>query len=227
MHTKKFALAALAAALLSTTALAQSNPPAGSMSKPGMKAPATTEMKSPTKPVEAAAATTAATQGQWRASKLVGVDVYNAANEKIGDINELIVDGSGQVDIVVIGVGGFLGLGEHNVGIPLEQVKFMTEPVKTSSTVTTNTGARTTGSGTATTTTTTRSSEPKDYPDHAVVNMTKDQLKALPAFKYASDTSSTRTTTTPAPAPAAAPANRAPAPATPPANQPPANPPAR
>ena len=220
MHTKKFALAALAAALLSTTALAQSNPPAGSMSKPEMKAPATTEMKSPAK---AAATTTAATQGQWRASKLVGVDVYNAANEKIGDINELIVDGSGQVDIVVIGVGGFLGLGEHNVGIPLEQVKFMTEPVKTSSTVTTNTGARTTGSGSATTTTTTRSSEPKDYPDHAVVNMTKDQLKALPAFKYASDTSSTRTTTTTAPAPA----NRAPAPATPPANQPPANPPAR
>ena len=210
MHTKKFALAALAAALLSTTALAQSNPPAGSMSKPEMKAPATTEMKSPAK---AAATTTAATQGQWRASKLVGVDVYNAANEKIGDINELIVDRSGQVDIVVIGVGGFLGLGEHNVGIPLEQVKFMTEPVKTSSTVTTNTGARTTGSGSATTTTTTRSSEPKDYPDHAVVNMTKDQLKALPAFKYASDTSSTRTTTTPAPAPAAAPANRAPAPA--------------
>jgi len=218
MHTKKFALAALAAALLSTTALAQSNPPAGSMSKPEMKAPATTEMKSPAK---AAATTTAATQGQWRASKLVGVDVYNAANEKIGDINELIVDGSGQVDIVVIGVGGFLGLGEHNVGIPLEQVKFMTEPVKTSSTVTTNTGARTTGSGSATTTTTTRSSEPKDYPDHAVVNMTKDQLKALPAFKYASDTSSTRTTTTTAPAPA----NRAPT--TPPANQPPANPPAR
>ena len=221
MHTKKFALAALAAALLSTTALAQSNPPAGSMSKPEMKAPATTEMKSPAK---AAATTTAATQGQWRASKLVGVDVYNAANEKIGDINELIVDGSGQVDIVVIGVGGFLGLGEHNVGIPLEQVKFMTEPVKASSTVTTNTGARTTGSGSATTTTTTTTTEPKDYPDHAVVNMTKDQLKALPAFKYASDTSSTRTTT---PAPATAPANRAPAPATPPANQPPANPPAR
>ena len=53
-----------------------------------------------------------------------------------------------------------------------------------------------------------------------MVNMTKDQLKALPAFKYASDTSAPRTTTT-----APAPANRAPA--SPPANQVPTAPTAR
>jgi len=197
--TKKLALAALAAALLSTTVLAQSSPPA-----PAVKDPI-------------AAQSTA--QGKWRASKLIGLNVYNAQNEKIGDINELMTDSSGKIDLVVIGVGGFLGIGEHNVGLPLSQVKFVNEPVRTSST--SDTGTRTTGSGTAaTTTTTTTSSSARDYPDHALVSMTKDQLKALPAFKYASDTSLTRTTTT-------SPAQAQRAPANPPANQPPASPPAR
>jgi sporulation protein YlmC with PRC-barrel domain len=203
--TKKLALAAMAAALLSTTVLAQSNPPTGSA------APAARPM------APAAIQSTAA--GKWRASKLVGLNVYNANNEKVGDINELITDSSGKIDTVVIGAGGFLGMGEHNVGIPFSQVKFVNEPVKASSTTTTTNAPRTTGSGTATTTITTTGTA-KDYPDHAMLNMTKDQLKALPAFKYASDTSTTRTTTT-----APAPANRAPA--NPPANQVPTAPLAR
>src|ERR1700737_4196600 len=45
--------------------------------------------------------------GQWRSSKLIGVDVYNDANEKIGDIEELIVDKSAKIDQVVLGVDGF------------------------------------------------------------------------------------------------------------------------
>src|ERR1044072_6903786 len=51
---------------------------------------------------------TAAThkEGQWRASKLVGVNVYNDNNEKIGDISDVIIDRSGKVDSVVLGVGG-------------------------------------------------------------------------------------------------------------------------
>jgi sporulation protein YlmC with PRC-barrel domain len=43
------------------------------------------------------------------ASKLIGLNVYNDQNEKLGDISELLVDKSGKVDGVVIGVGGFLG----------------------------------------------------------------------------------------------------------------------
>jgi hypothetical protein len=46
---------------------------------------------------------------QWRSSKLIGVNVYNDNNEKIGDIEELIVDKSGKIDNVVLGVGGFPG----------------------------------------------------------------------------------------------------------------------
>src|ERR1035441_8565026 len=36
--------------------------------------------------------------GEWRSSKLIGVDVYNDANEKIGAIEELIVDKSSKVE---------------------------------------------------------------------------------------------------------------------------------
>ena len=64
----------------------------------------------------------------WRASKLVGVNVYNNDNEKIGDISEILLDMSGKVSGVVIGVGGFLGLGQHDVLVPMEQLKFANEP---------------------------------------------------------------------------------------------------
>jgi sporulation protein YlmC with PRC-barrel domain len=69
--------------------------------------------------------------GQWRASKLIGVNVYNDNNEKIGDIEELIVDKSGKVENVVLGVGGFLGMGEHYVAVPMEKLQWVNEPVRT------------------------------------------------------------------------------------------------
>src|SRR6516164_8319690 len=64
-----------------------------------------------------AAATTATTSasGDWRASKVVGLKVYNDANESVGSINELLMDKSGNIKLVVLGVGGFLGMGEHLV----------------------------------------------------------------------------------------------------------------
>src|ERR1700688_1916949 len=76
--------------------------------------------------------------GEWRSSKLIGVNVYNDNNEKIGDIQELIVDKSGKVNDVVLGVGGFLGMGEHYVGVPMEKVQWVNEPVRTSSTAPTD-----------------------------------------------------------------------------------------
>jgi sporulation protein YlmC with PRC-barrel domain len=122
-------------------------------------------------------------EGQWRASKLIGVNVYNEANEKIGDIEELIVDKSGKVDNVVLGVGGFLGMGEHYVAVPMEKLKWVNEPVRTSSTTTAPADKSTVGEAN-------RANRPqgaadqKWYPDHAVLNATKDQLKAMPQFKY-------------------------------------------
>jgi sporulation protein YlmC with PRC-barrel domain len=121
--------------------------------------------------------------GQWRASKLIGVNVYNENNEKIGDIEELIVDKSSKVDNVVLGVGGFLGMGEHYVAVPMEKLKWVNEPVRTSSTTTAPADRSTVGEANRANRPE-RSTNEKWYPDHAVFNATKDQLKAMPEFKY-------------------------------------------
>jgi len=118
-------------------------------------------------------------EGQWRSSKLIGVNVYNDNNDKIGDIQELIVDKSGKVENVVLGVGGFLGMGEHYVAVPMEKLKWVNEPVRTSST-TAPTDKSTVGANNRPA----RATDEKWYPDHAVFNATKDQLKAMPQFKY-------------------------------------------
>ena len=144
--------------------------------------------------------------GQWRASKLEGLNVYNTNDEKIGDISELIVDTNGKIQAVVIGVGGFLGLGERDVAVPFDQIKFVTEPRASASASNTGTaGITATTPGTpaapanpnmatnnanapATTgATANRETANRSAPDHAIltVNMTKDQLKAAPEFKYA------------------------------------------
>jgi sporulation protein YlmC with PRC-barrel domain len=133
------------------------------------------------------AAATMHKEGEWRASKLVGVNVYNEGNEKIGDINDVILDKSGKAEHVIIGVGGFLGMGEHYVAIAFDKLKWVNEPARTASTApaTTTDGAARTTTGAATTTTTTRGANDNWYPDHAVLSgATKDQLKAMPQFKY-------------------------------------------
>ncbi|MET4290555.1 sporulation protein YlmC with PRC-barrel domain [Bradyrhizobium sp. LB8.2] len=124
-----------------------------------------------------------ALKGIWRASKLMGLNVYNEANEKLGDINELLVDKNGKIHAVVIGVGGFLGMGEHDIAVSMDKLKFVEEPVRTSSSGTSTTSRDTTTTGTASTTTTNRTTN--DWvPDHAVMSGNKEQLKALPQFKY-------------------------------------------
>lgn len=125
--------------------------------------------------------------GHWRASKLMGLDVYNQNNEKLGDINELILDKNGKVAAVVIGVGGFLGMGEHDIAVTMDKLKFVEEPVRTSSTTTTPARDTTTGAATSPSnaTTSARTANANDWvPDHAVMSGTKEQLKAMPQFKY-------------------------------------------
>ena len=144
--------------------------------------------------------TTSATmrkEGEWRASKLAGIDVYNEANEKIGDINDVILDRSGKVANVILGVGGVLGLGERYVAIAFDKLKWVDQPVTSTTASTTSAPAtapattsapdgttRTTTGAATTTTTTTTSASTRWYPDHVVYNATKEELKAMPEFKY-------------------------------------------
>jgi sporulation protein YlmC with PRC-barrel domain len=58
------------------------------------------------------------------ASNMIGTTVYSNNNENVGDINDIIIGKDGRVQGVVIGVGGFLGLGEKDVLIPLDRLQF-------------------------------------------------------------------------------------------------------
>jgi sporulation protein YlmC with PRC-barrel domain len=174
MLMKSIAAGLAGTALIATVAFAQS--------------PTATTDKAPT--AAAATTTTTTASGEWRASKMAGLRIYNDANESIGSINDLLMDKSGNVKIAVIGVGGFLGMGEHLVAVPYDKLKFVNEAVAYTGAgtnpnarpATTTTGAATGTEKTATTTPVTSSS--KWYPDHAVFNATKDELKNMPEFKY-------------------------------------------
>ena len=112
----KYAVAGVAAsALLASVAFAQSPS-------------ATTDRATTVAPV--AASDSASFKGNWRTSKLVGLNVYNDSNESLGSINDLLADKNGDIKAVVIGVGGFLGVGEHLVAVALDKVKFVDEPIE-------------------------------------------------------------------------------------------------
>lgn len=60
---------------------------------------------------------------EWRSSKLVGASVYGPDNKSIGSIDDLIVDEKGAIKAAVIGVGGFLGVGQKDVAVPFESLQ--------------------------------------------------------------------------------------------------------
>lgn len=169
MRTFHFITGCFAAAMTATVASAQTPAPA------------------PTPPAAAKAEVAPkGLTGHWRASKVIGVNVYNEQNEKLGDINEVILDPAGKVAGYVVGVGGFLGVGEHDILVEPTKIKFVNEPVRSTSAAATPPG---TSGSTATAPTNTRNvsnttGSPRWYPDHGVLSATKDQLKAMPQFKY-------------------------------------------
>jgi sporulation protein YlmC with PRC-barrel domain len=190
MFAKHLTAGLVGTALLATAAFAQS--------------PTATSDRANTAP--AAASTSSSYQGNWRTSKVIGLNVYNDNNESLGSISDLLTDKSGNIKAAVIGVGGFLGVGEHLVAIPWDKIKFVDQPVAYSgaggaaktgtNTSSTNTApsntassnnmasnSATTGAANTAPSATASRSNPW-YPDHAVFNATKDELKAMPEFKY-------------------------------------------
>jgi sporulation protein YlmC with PRC-barrel domain len=179
MSVKSMMAGVAASALLATVAFAQS--------------PTTTDRDNMAPAATSSSTTSASYQGDWRTSKLVGVKVYNNENESIGSISDLLTDKNGKIQAAVIGVGGFLGVGEHLVAVAFDQLKFVDQPVPstTTSSAAPPAGTRpasttTTGAASTNTATTSSKSDPW-YPDHAVFNATKDQLKQMPEFKYSTN----------------------------------------
>lgn len=126
MMFKTLSLSAATVALLATGALAQTTAP--STTEPATP-PAVTQ---PAPNTGSATSTTTTTQTQsinflssmsqeeMLASELSGLEVRNAAGEDLGDLNDIVMDKAGKPQVAIIGVGGFLGLGEKDVGVPFD-----------------------------------------------------------------------------------------------------------
>jgi len=105
---RKLLITTAAAALMAGGAFAQTADPAA----PAPAAPPAAEAPAMETPVAKA-------DGQL-ASNLIGETVYNGTGdsaENIGDVNDLVIGANGTIDQIVVGVGGFLGIGEKNVAI--------------------------------------------------------------------------------------------------------------
>lgn len=115
----------------------------------------------------------------WTAEALIGRTVENGNGDNLGEINNVIINEKGDVVAVVIGVGGFLGIGEKNVGVPFDELDFKTAEAMKDRTAETRD----------------EKAERKEEANQArfdtehsdiriVLNTTKDDLEAAPAFAW-------------------------------------------
>ena len=151
---KTISYAALALFLVSVPAsvLAQTAPANDPAAPPPVTALSdATAKESPPQPVEGQIVNQ--DKATLLASAIIGGSVFSPADESVGDVNDLVIKPTGEIEAVVVGVGGFIGIGEKNVAIALN--RFTMEPT----------------------------------PDFAttklVLNATKEELEAAPAFKSA------------------------------------------
>ena len=128
-------LAACAALLMSSAAIAQtttpppSTPPAATQ-PPAATPPARTPGAPPARTPGAetqmkSKAPTEEVKGAWNARDFMRSRVYNMGGERIGDVNDILIDEDGRVTAIILGVGGFLGIGEKEVSMTQDQVKRM------------------------------------------------------------------------------------------------------
>jgi sporulation protein YlmC with PRC-barrel domain len=202
-----FAAGLAATALMTAAAIAQTSPGASSQPAPtaqsGGSGGAAAQLMAQMPP------------DMIRGSKLMGVDVYGSDNQKIGDIDEVIVDKQGKIHAVVVGVGGFLGIGTKDVAIPYDQVQWMssqevqaqggqggagsgtntaggvTTPGSTTSAGTdrpATTGSTGGAGGAAGSGAGSASGSDTTTPARATIKMTKADLQNAPEFRYSADT---------------------------------------
>lgn len=60
----------------------------------------------------------------WSVKKtLMGKNIYNEAGAKVGEVEDLIISPNKNVSYVIVGAGGFIGMGRHDVAIPVSQIQ--------------------------------------------------------------------------------------------------------
>ncbi len=139
--------------------------------------------------------------GAWRVSDLEGKEVYGAENESIGQINDVLVSQNGSVNAVIVGVGGFLGLGEKNVAVDISALQLgpgsMSNNAAAAETAPAESSATTASTPTTTAAPTPNSAAPAadgaevaeveagtdGLPERIVLNVTRQQLQDAPEFE--------------------------------------------
>jgi len=146
MHTSLMAIATATMLAFPVLAQTQTQP-----AQPGMTT--TTPAQQPMGQTGAMRPITGPQPGQMLSSDLSGTTVYGMNNENIGEINDMLMDRDGRVAAVIIGVGGFLGIGEKDVAVPFQALEIVgNDRVGAAGTGMTGTGV--TGTGAAGTTST-------------------------------------------------------------------------
>ncbi|WP_230534036.1 PRC-barrel domain-containing protein [Microvirga roseola] len=189
-----------------TTTLQPTNPSAGSSTMGSSNTGAATMNQSAS--MQSGQFMTRIEQGQMMASDLIGTRVISANNESIGDINDVIVDRNGQAVAAVIGVGGFLGIGEKDVAVPFSALEFASEAQASAMSGDNNGNVTTTGSTAGTTGATTGTTgavggatvaagadADDNQPDRVILRMTKAELQAAPSFDEDGDDNAGNATT--------------------------------
>ena len=228
MLKKHMAACLVVTAFAAAPAFAQtSTTPSSPTDRPATSGSSSTTTGSPAmQPGASTMGQSSATSGQFMtklemsqimASDLIGTRVVSANNESIGDINDVILGRDGQIMAAVVGVGGFLGIGEKDVAVPFKTLEFLSAEqaqaadnsnrnVSTTGSTATGTAAPgTTATGAAPSTsmaTTNTAAKDQNKPERVMLRMTKAELQAAPAFDEDGDNASTTTGTTGATRPA-------------------------
>jgi putative membrane protein len=122
----------------------------------------------------------------WTAEALIGRTVENSNGDNLGEINNVIINEKGNVVAAVIGVGGFLGIGEKNVAVPFDALDFRTlDPAERRADTRDEKAEQKRDAAEAR-----FDSEHADM--HIVLNTTKDELEAAPEFVWLDEQSADR-----------------------------------
>lgn len=65
----------------------------------------------------------------YRASRVIGSDILNDANQPIGKIDDLLVSSDGTAPFAVLSIGGFLGMDSHLVVVPYDNLKLVDDKI--------------------------------------------------------------------------------------------------
>jgi hypothetical protein len=158
IRTISYAALALFIASVPASVLAQNAPASDPAGQPPVvvlpdatAAPDAVAKENPPKPVEGQIILQ--DKRTFLASAIIGGSVFSPSNESVGDVNDLVIKPTGEIEAIVVGVGGFVGIGEKNVAIALN--RFTMEPTEDLAST------------------------------RLVLNATKEELEAAPAFKSA------------------------------------------